>query len=202
MNDLALSSAKLAEVRTLTRLEQARYHQGQIDAIEEWGKKALGRLMVHVEEVVANEFWKELGYKTKNDWLSWGTPSGRTYAYMALEYGREMPDVPREALCAMPAGNIKLLADVPVKERDEQLIELAQKESVKEFRKHLHLTKPHLHIEEETVEIFHPTTTEKAENERILARVMEAEVCSRSRALNLALVDFDKGYHPEKEVAE
>jgi hypothetical protein len=152
------------------------------------------------ERCRSERLYQELGFERFEDWISDAVGWSRPRAYVAMRAARDLVPIRDAELDRMTMQNAEILSRVP-KPKQAALVEAAQTQTEKEFRKTVENTVPRLHLEGMVHVEFWVS--------RSLAEVIEScvekakllnETDSRTAAIEAIFAEYDVWQaDPEKE---
>jgi hypothetical protein len=146
----------------------------------------------------SERFYQELGFERFDDWVSDAVGWSRSRAYVAMRAARDLVPIRDADLDQMTMQNAEILSRVP-KSKQATLVEAAQTQNERDFRKTVEATVPSLHIEVNVhVEFWVPSSLAEI-IERCIEKVkMLNETESRTAGLEAIFAEYDL-QHPDPE---
>ena len=151
----------------------------------------IGRLCLRCR---SERLYPELGFEKFDDWIIDAAGRSRSRAYLAMRMARDLVPIRDAELDQMTMQNAEILSRVP-KSKQPALVEAAQTQTEREFRKTVEATVPGLHIESNVhVEFFVPRSLAEV-IERCIAKAMVVnETDSRTAAIEAIFAEYDVGH--------
>jgi hypothetical protein len=157
----------------------------------------IGRLC---EQCRSQQLYRELGFKTFDDWIRAAVGWSRSRAYVAMRAARDLVPIRDADLAQITLQNANLLSRVPTS-KQAALVRAAQTQTERQFRGTIEATVPGLHLEDMVhVEFWVPRSlTEVIERCIEKAKVLN-DTDSRTAAIEAIFAEYDVSHaDPEKE---
>jgi hypothetical protein len=157
----------------------------------------VGRLCLRCK---GERLYQELGFERFDDWINDAVGMSRSRAYVAMRVARDLVPNRDSELNQMTMQNAEILSHVP-KSRQPGLVEAAQTQTEREFRKTVEATFPGLHIEDNVhVEFWVPRSLAEVIERCIEKAKVLNETGSRTAAIEAIFAEYDVGHaDPENE---
>jgi hypothetical protein len=145
--------------------------------------------------------YQELGFEKFDDWILDAVGWSRSRAYVAMRTARDLVPIRDAELDRMTMQNAEILSRVP-KSKQSALVEAAQTQTAREFRKTVEETVPSLHIEENVhVEFWVPRSLAEVIDRCIEKAKVLNESESRTAAVESIFAEYDLQHaNPEEEL--
>lgn len=150
----------------------------------------------------SERLYQELGFERFDDWISDAVGWSRSRAYVAMRAARDPVPIRDAELDRMTMQNADILSRVP-KSKQAALVEAAQTQTEREFRKTVERTVPGLHLENMVhVEFWVPQSLADVIERCIEKAKMLNETDSRTAAIEAIFAEYDLQHRDSEEERE
>ena len=158
----------------------------------------VGRLC---ERCRGERLYQELGFERFDDWICDAVGCSRSRAYVAMRAARDLVPIRDADLNQMTMQNAEILSRVP-KSKQPALVEAAQAQTEREFRKTVEAIVPSLHLEGNVhVEFWVPRSLAEVIERCIEKAKVLNETESKTAALEAIFAEYDLQHaNPEEEL--
>lgn len=202
-----ITEATLINLRNMPDEIAAVALDGRLRALEiQWKRSFLerGLLLLEMEQ---RQLWRKLTdphtqepYSSLEKWICSAAPQSRSDAYAALRAVKELRDIPRQSLEAIPRCNVAILQALSTAVRNEpEVLKAAKDLPEREFIRKIQKDWPEQHIEERRMLHMNPTKTASTVIERAIKLAMQVEgLTTREQVLEMWATEYLQG-HAEVE---
>lgn len=205
--DVALTDRDLIELRAMPDEIAAVSLDNRLRALESIWKRCFLERGIVLLEMEQRMLWKKLTdpasgepYTSMESWIMRAAPQSRSDAYAALRAVKDLRDIPRQHLEAVPRCNVSILQSLSTAVRnDPEVLKAAKDLPEREFIRKIQQDWPNQHIEERRLLHMKPTKSASVVIETAIRRAMVVEgVTAREQALEAICVEYLQG-HAEVE---
>lgn len=207
MLDKGITEATLIHLRSESDEIAAVALDCRIAALETLYKRTFLERGVILFEVEQRLLWQKIDdpatgvpFTSLDRWILTRCPQSRSDAYAALRAVKELRDIPRERLEAIPRCNVAILQALSTAVRNEpEILKAAKDLPEREFILKIQQDWPGQHIEERRLIHMKPTKSASVVIEQAIKLAMQVEgVTTREQALEVISVEYIHG-HQEAE---
>lgn len=183
MLDAGVTDAALISLRSMPDEIAAVALDGRLRTLEAQWKRTFVERGLILLEMEQRMLWKYLPdpqtgqpYNSLERWIITAAPQSRSDAYAALRAVKELRDIPRERLEAIPRCNVAILQALSTAVRnDPNILDAARHLPEKEFIHEIQRCWPEQHVEQRRAIHMHPVASASPIIEKGFKLVMEHE---------------------------